>query len=203
MTEVASQPSAPRRPIAARLAARLARVTPARRTWLRWLHLVMIPLTFWFMIATPDFVRRTLGPKGAAINSDLALIFVCLALAWTVHYFLHGLAGRPGPKLSPRLKRFHRVLHHTILTMLFLVPVTGFLLGLTASRLLKAGGWFPIAPPLHMERANEIIGIFHKVEFYALGGVIAVHAGFHVWRHVRLKDNALRIMAPKLLHRWL
>ena len=176
---------------------------PARRVVVKWLHLAMIPLVFWFMIATPDFVRWLLGPKGNAINSDIALLFVTLALIWCVDSMTRGMVGRPGPKLSPRLKLFHYVLHRALIVGLFLVPVGGFLLGLTASRTLKAGGWLPIAPPQHMERANEIIGKIHLWEFYALGVLAAVHAGFHIWRHVRLKDNALRIMAPRMLHRFL
>ena len=176
---------------------------PARRTWLKALHAVMIPLVFWFMIATPDFVRSIWGAKGAQINSVIALVFVILALFWSVDYFRRGLAGRPGPKLSPPLRRFHVLLHKTLIWGLFLVPVGGFLLGLTSSRLLKAGGVLPIAPPMNWPTANEIVGTLHIIEFYTLGAVVAVHAGFHVWRHVRLGDNALRIMAPKVLHRFL
>ena len=183
-------------------AAAMARI-PARRVYVKALHGAMIPLTFWFMIATPDVVRDLFGPTGAAINSDIALIFVALALLWSADYFLRGLVGRPGPKLSPRLKLFHRNLHRTLLWLVFLVPVGGFLLGLTSARLLKAGGWLPIAPPLGLERANEIVGLLHRIELYALGALVVVHGGFHVWRQVRLGDNALRIMAPKALHRFL
>ena len=32
---------------------------------------------------------------------------------------------------------------------------------------------------------------------------LGLHALFHIWRHLRLGDNALRIMAPKRLHRYL
>jgi len=176
---------------------------PARRTYLRVMHATMIPLTFWFMIATPDLVRSVFGGRGAAINSDIALLFVTLTLIWTVDFFVRGLAGRPGPKLSPRLKRFHHILHKTILIGLFLVPVGGFLLGLTSTRLLQAAGWLPIAPPLDLAQANDIVGTLHIIQFYTLGGIIALHAAFHIWRHVKLRDNALRIMAPRFLHRFL
>jgi len=179
------------------------RALPARRTWLKALHGVMIPLTFWFMIATPDVVRAIFGPRGAALNSKIALVFVTLCLIWTVDYLRRGLAGRPGPKLPPRARRFHQILHKTIIWGLFLVPVGGFLLGLTSHRLLMAGGIVPIAPPMNWPHANEIIGTLHIVQFYTLGAIIAVHAGFHIWRHVHLRDNALRIMAPKALHRYL
>jgi cytochrome b561 len=33
--------------------------------------------------------------------------------------------------------------------------------------------------------------------------LIVAHLLFHVWRHFWLKDNALRIMVPKPLHKWL
>ena len=69
--------------------------------------------------------------------------------------------------------------------------------------LLKAGGFLPIAPPLGMKEANDIIGQIHIYEFYLLALIAATHAGFHIWRHLRLRDNALRIMAPKALHKYL
>ena len=133
----------------------------------------------------------------------MALVFVTISLIWVADYMRRGLAGRPGPKLGAGGKRLHRLLHHTIVWGLFGVAITGFLLGLTSSRLLKAGGFLPIAPPLGMREANEIVGQFHFYEFYLLGVIVIVHAGFHIWRHVKLKDNALRIMAPKFLYRYL
>ena len=182
---------------------RISRRLPARRIVTKWLHLAMIPLVFWFVIATPEFVQRMFGPDGHELNSDIALLFVTLTLIWTVDVFFRGLLGRPGPKLSPRLKTFHRILHRALIVGLFLIPVGGFLLGLTSSRLLKAGGWLPIAPPMGWERANEIVGTLHIWQFYALGAVVLIHAAFHTWRHLHLRDNALRIMAPKFLHRFL
>ena len=163
----------------------------------------MIPMVLWFVIATPDFVRWLWGAKGLEINSEIALVFVVMCLVWSVDYFIRGLAGRPGPKLSPRLKLFHRILHRVLIYGIMLIPVGGFFLGLTSERLLKAGGFWPIAPPMDWEHANEVVGTLHIFEFYTLAGIAVVHAGFHIWRHVKLRDNALRIMAPKWLHRFL
>ncbi|RME94527.1 MAG: hypothetical protein D6773_19485 [Alphaproteobacteria bacterium] len=83
------------------------------------------------------------------------------------------------------------------------MALTGFLLGLTSPVLLKAGGFLPIAPPMGWIEMNRIIGKVHIYQFYALAALIAFHAGFHIWRHVKLKDNALRIMVPRIFHRWL
>ena len=183
-------------------AARLNRFLPHRRTWLKFSHALMIPLLVWFVFVTPDDVVP-FGPTAFQIHSTLALIFVTISLIWVADYLRRGLAGRPGPKLGPRARVFHWWVHRIIIWGLFGVAITGFLLGLTSSRLLKAGGFLPIAPPLGLPEANEIVGQFHIYEFYLLGLIVMAHAVFHIWRHIRLRDNALRITAPKVLHRFL
>jgi len=175
---------------------------PTRRTALKWLHWTIAPLFVWFLFVTPDVVVP-FGPAAFQFHSILALIFVSLSLAWFADMLRRGLASRPGPKLSPPLRLAHRALHLTLIWGLFFVAFTGFLLGLTSPVLLKAGGFLPIAPPMGWRHLNEIVGLIHIVEFYALAGVVLAHAGFHIWRHVRLRDNALRIMAPKGLHKHL
>ncbi|SIS82315.1 cytochrome b561 [Roseivivax lentus] len=181
---------------------RLHDALPARRTWLKALHGMMIPLFVWFMLVQPRDVVP-LGPVAFQFHSILGLIFVTGAVLWSADYLRRGLAGRPGPKLSPRLRSFHGLLHKTLIWGMAFVAISGFLLGLTSHVLLKAGGVLPIAPPLGLPLPNKIIGWLHTYQFYALGVVAMVHAGFHTWRHVRLRDNALRIMAPKGLHRFL
>lgn len=173
---------------------------PRRRTVLKWMHWAMGPMLIWFILMTPDDVLP-LGLFG--FHSALALVFVTVCLAWTGMHLRKGLASRPGPKLPGWARVVHQVMHQSIIWGLFLVAFTGFLLGLTSSRLLKAGGFLPIAPPMDWPKLNEWIGAFHIFEFYLLGVIVAFHAGFHLWRHYRLRDNALRIMAPRALHRFL
>ncbi|MEQ6247287.1 cytochrome B [Sulfitobacter sp. HNIBRBA3233] len=181
---------------------RLARYLPPRRVALKWMHGLMIPLFIWFLLVTPDVVVP-MGRGWFALHSNLALIFVSLCLLWTADLMRRGLASRPGPKLRGIARAIHRPLHLTIIWGLFLVALGGFLLGLTSATQLRAGMWLPIAPPMGWDRANDIIGTLHIYQFYLLGVVIAFHAAFHIWRHIRLRDNALRIMAPKVLHRFL
>lgn len=180
----------------------LTETAMTRRTALKIVHWSILPLTAWFLLVTPSDVARA-GAWAVRLHSVLGLIFVTLALGWTADYLRRGLAGRPGPKLGPRARRLHWWLHRVLIWGLFGVALTGFLLGLTASRQLWAGGIVPIAMPLGLPDANDLVGRVHAVEFYLLAGVVAFHAGFHIWRHVALRDNALRIMAPKRLHRFL
>lgn len=175
---------------------------PARRTWLKTLHGSMLPLFIWFLLVQPRDVAAW-GTWAVKLHSIFGLIFVAMCLAWTLSLTTQGLASRPGPKLRGLARRIHRPLHLTIVWGLFGVAFTGFLLGLTASRILFAGTILPIAPPLGLPDANDWVGTLHRVEFYLLGVIVAFHAGFHIWRHYGLRDNALRIMAPKALQRFL
>jgi len=175
---------------------------PHRRTRLKWLHWGIVPFFVWFMFADPDALRR-MGPAVFQFHSTMGLIFVTLALIWTGWSLRAGLHSRPGPKLKGWARAVYRPLHLTIIWGLFLVALGGLLLGLTASFQMKAGGIIPVGVPLNMPRAHHWVGVLHTYQFYALAGVVAFHAAFHTWRHVKLRDNALRIMAPKVFHRYL
>lgn len=181
---------------------RLASHLPHQRTLLKALHYLVLPLFIWFTLVQPQDVRA-IGNWAFQMHSVFGLIFVSLALFWTALYLRKGLIGRPGPKLPIWGRMVHRVLHTVLIWGIFLVALTGFLLGLTSSVLLWAGGIVPIAPPLGLPEWNRLVGTVHAIEFYTLGAIVAAHAGFHIWRHLWLRDNALRIMAPKRLHRYL
>lgn len=175
---------------------------PTRRTFLKIVHWTMLPLVIWFVLVQPADVLA-FGPGAFRFHSVMGLIFVTLALVWTAFHLKNGLQTRRTPKLSPWAHKLHQMMHKVLIWGLFGVAFTGFLLGLTSSSLLFAGDILPIAPPLGLPKANDIVGKVHSAEFYLLAIIIAFHAGFHIWRHVRLRDNALRIMFPKAMHRWL
>lgn len=162
----------------------------------------MVPLFVWFVLVQPRDVARV-GQWAVELHSIFGLLFVSGALLWTADYMRRGLASRPGPKLPPWARVAHQWAHRFLIWGLFGVAITGFLLGLTSATVLRAGGFLPIAPALNLKEANEIIGQVHIYEFYLLAAIAAAHALFHIWRHVKLRDNALRIMAPKALHRFL
>jgi superoxide oxidase len=180
----------------------LSRLWPHRRTRLKILHFVLFPLALWFtLLDAGDNL-----PMTAAVlrfTSTLALIFVIAATIMTFDAWINGMASRPGPKLPPWAKRVHWWMHRILLAMVAFVPLVGLAIGITASRQLWAGGIVPIGVPFSLPRLNFVLGEIHKWQFYALSALIAGHALFHIWRHVRLKDNALRIMAPKAWHRFL
>lgn len=180
----------------------MKRLRPNRRTVLKTLHLAIIPLFAWFVLVQPRDVARW-GVFWVDLHSIFGLVFVSAVLFWFAMYQRSGLASRPGPKLQGFARRIHRPLHLMLVWGLFAVAVTGFLLGLTSTVQLWAGDIVPIAYPMNWPRLNALVGIVHSIEFYALAALAVFHAGFHIWRHIKLRDNALRIMAPKMFHRYL
>ncbi|MGB0844216.1 MAG: cytochrome b/b6 domain-containing protein [Alphaproteobacteria bacterium] len=177
-------------------------MTRRRRLYLKIIHWLMVPLFIWFLVIGPP-QAHALGKYGFLVHSNLALVFVILCIGWTIDFVVRGLATTRTPKLPNWAKRVHWWMHRLIIWGLFAVALGGFLLGLTSNRLLKAGGFLPIAPPQSMHQANAIIGDIHILQFYALGGLIGVHAVFHIWRHYKVKDNALKVMLPKMFHKYL
>ncbi|WP_298434144.1 cytochrome b/b6 domain-containing protein [uncultured Jannaschia sp.] len=173
-----------------------------RRTWLKLIHWTTVPFFVWFLLVTPAHVASW-GWAWVELHSVFGLVFVSLALIWTADLVIRGLASRPGPKLRGTARAIHRPLHLALIWGLFGVAFTGFLLGLTASRTLFAGTVLPIAPPLGLPEANRWAGTLHTVEFYAVAAIAAIHVAYHLWRHLWLRDNALRIMVPRALHRFL
>jgi cytochrome b561 len=173
-----------------------------RRKILKIVHWSIVPLFAWFFLVQPADVAR-IGPQAERFHSVLGLVFVSLVLFWTADYLYRGLASTRAPKLSPKARTAHQLLHKVLIWGMFAVALTGFLLGLTSSTLLLAGGIVPIAPPLGLPRANAFVGLVHSIEFYGLAAIALAHATFHIWRHFFLKDNALKIMFPKYLHRFL
>lgn len=177
-------------------------IVPTRRTVLKSLHLTMIPLFVWFMTVQPDDTLRW-GPFWVDLHSVFGLMFVSVALFWFAMYLRKGLASRPGPKLQGWARKVHKPLHTIMMWGIFGVAVTGFGLGLTSSVQLWAGDLVPVAYPMGWPHLNDLVGIVHSIEFYGLAVIAAGHAAFHIWRHIKVRDNALRIMAPKVFHRYL
>lgn len=180
----------------------MSRFIPSRRSALKTMHLLMVPLFIWFLLVQPHDVVRW-GKFWVDFHSVLGLVFVSIALFWFAMYLRKGLASRPGPKLKGWARAVHRPLHLTLTWGIFAVAVTGFLLGLTSSVQLWAGDIVPIAYPMGWPKLNDIVGIVHSIEFYVMAVVASGHGAFHLWRHIKLHDNALRIMAPKVFHRYL
>ncbi|WP_371168378.1 cytochrome b [Aliiroseovarius sp. 2305UL8-7] len=173
-----------------------------RRTMIKWLHWLAFGLILYFFIVEPEGVRGSPG-LGLATHSGMGIILALVAAVWLGLFVKNGLAGRAGPKLPVWGKRFHGLSHRLLQIGLPVTVATGAFAGLAAPFAIKAFGVLQINPAAGTKGLHEFTEEIHEIAFDALVVLIVAHAGFHLWRHFMLKDNALRIMVPKMLHRYL
>lgn len=173
-----------------------------RRTALKWLHWLSFVLILYFFAVEPDESKT--DPGGAlSTHAGVGLMLAVVAAIWTAMYMSRGLAGRPGPKLPGWAKKLHPLGHKVLQVGLPVMVGTGALAGLLAPFAIKAFGAIPINIAAGSKTLHGLAEEVHEIVFDALIIVIVGHALFHLWRHFILKDNALRIMVPRILHRYL
>lgn len=173
-----------------------------RRTTLKWLHWLSFFLIIWFWLVEPEDVER-LGSAALATHAGKGTLLAVLAAVWTALYLCKGLASRAGPKLPGWARRAHPLVHRTLMWGLPAVVLSGALAGFAAPYAIRAFGVLPIFPGIGSKGLHSLFQDVHEIAFNTFLIVLVVHVLFHVWRHYMVKDNALRIMAPKALHRYL
>ncbi len=173
-----------------------------RRTALKWLHWLSLGLILYFFLVEPDENRANPG-LALATHAGIGLLLALVVGVWTLVYLRKGLMGRAGPKLPGWGKKFHHLSHKGLQIGLPVMVATGALAGLLAPFAIRAFGVVPINFTWGSKTLHELAEELHEIAFDALLILIIAHGIFHLWRHFLLKDNALRIMAPKVLHRYL
>ena len=177
-----------------------------KRTLVKWLHWLAFALMLYFFFVEPEVERGTAAAKSAMLSTHagMGMLLGIVALLWTVIYWRHGALGRPGPKLPGWGKRMHRVVNIGLYWMLPLTVLSGGIAGLASDYPVLGFGVIPLNPAgWGTASLHGIAEEIHEIVFDATLILILAHLGFHVWRHYRLRDNALRIMFPKALHKWL
>ncbi len=111
----------------------------------------------------------------------LTWAFVLACAGFAASGLVFGLMTRPGPKLTGALRLAHPWLHRA---MYVLAAAAALVVGAEA-----------LGRPLP--------GISGSLAQMVLFSAAALHAIYHLWRHTALRDNALRIITPRALHRFL
>lgn len=173
-----------------------------KRTIIKWLHWLCTGLILYFFLVEPE--DSQIDPGGAlSTHAGVGLLLAIIVLIWFSVYLAKGLASRPGPKLPPWAKRAHPLMHKALYIGLPVMLLTGGLTGLLAPYIIKGFGFIPLTLTTGSEDIHDILEEVHEFTFDVLIVLVVAHMLFHIWRHIRLKDNALRIMAPKILHKYL
>ena len=173
-----------------------------RRSAIKWLHWLSFFIIVWFYFVEPESVQQ-LGAAALATHAGMGVILAVVTAIWFTMFWRKGLAGRAGPKLPGWAKAIYPYAHKFLYIATPLLVLTGALAGFAAPYVIRAFGLFPINPGFGGRSIHEFFVQIHEIAFDILVIAIVAHILFHLWRHFRLKDNALRIMMPKVLHRWL
>ena len=173
-----------------------------RRTAVKWLHWSSFGLMAYFFFVEPENVR-TLGGAALATHAGMGTILGLIVGAWMWMFLRRGLASRPGPKLPGWARTGHGMMHRALMWGSLLVVLSGALAGFAAPYAIHLFGVVPLFPGIGADALHEIMQDLHELAFDVMLIAIALHVAFHLWRHYAVRDNALRIMAPKLLHKYL
>ncbi|MEL6451936.1 MAG: cytochrome b/b6 domain-containing protein [Pseudomonadota bacterium] len=173
-----------------------------RRTALKWLHWLCFGLILWFWAVEPQDVAR-LGGAALATHAGMGTLLAVLTAAWAAMFLRKGLASRPGPKLPGWARRAHPAMHKALLWGLAGVVLSGALAGFAAPYAIALFGVIPVFPGIGSDAIHGVFEDLHEIAFNLILIALALHVAFHLWRHYMVKDNALRIMVPRALHRYL
>lgn len=173
-----------------------------RRSAIKWLHWLAFGLILYFYLVEPE--ENRVDPAGAlSTHAGVGILLAIVVTIWFVMFLTKGLAGRAGPKLPPLAKKAYPWMHKGLYVGMPIMMITGGLLGLAAPYVIKGFGVIPLGTGAGGKGLYDFLEEIHEISFDALIIGIVLHGVFHIWRHYALKDNALRIMAPKVLHKYL
>ena len=177
-----------------------------KRSTLKILHWLAFGLIGYFFLVEPHVSERVpdnLKTAALATHAGMGMILALVSFLWLV-LWPKGPTGRAGPKLPAMAKRVHRFLNVGIFWILPLMVLSGALAGLLANYPVLGFGVIPLNPTgWGNATVHGLAEEIHEVLFNVTLAFIVAHAGFHLWRHFWVKDNALRIITPIVLHKYL
>ena len=178
-----------------------------KRAFLKFLHWTTAGIILYFFLIEPDLSDGASAMDKTAelsTHAGMGILLSVIVTIWTVIFLKSGLIGRAGPKLPDWASRIYPLMHKGLYLAMPIMLVTGLLVGLTAPFQVMGFGVIPLNVPwLGGTAINDIANGVHEFSFDVLIIMIVVHAVFHVWRHYLLRDNALRLIMPKSLHKYL
>ena len=177
------------------------------RKLLKWVHWLSAGLILYFVFVEPDLPEHgsDLAKTDAlSTHAGMGALLGLVVLFWMVMFAINGPAGKPSPRLQGWQRPAFQILNRGLYFILPIFMMTGLAAGLAAPFLVSAFGLFPLNfAGMGSEAAHGFIEEIHEISFDILLYTVIAHAGFHIWRHYRLKDNALRVMVPQKFHKYL
>ena len=128
-------------------------------------------------------------------HKSVGMTLLGLALLFVIWKAINRRPDRlPDDRFSQTLSK---IVQHSLLTIMVLMPLTGFLLSCAAGRSVSFWGWFnfPNILPKSKMLAN-VFGTTHEVLAYAIVALVSLHVVGAIRHHFFLKDNTVKRILP-------
>ena len=163
---------------------------------MRVLHWAMAALVI-SMLAAGMLMIRSLEPWQLTIitfHKAFGVIAVILVAVRLLNRIRHQLPALPDG-LSALQKTAATSSHWLLYSLLFAMPVSGYLMQYFAARPIEMFGWFRLPTALQVDIYNyALFRELHGWLAVALTAVIALHVGAALHHHFIRKDNVLKSM---------
>jgi len=118
--------------------------------------------------------------KGGSAAAGLRWAFVIAGAVWIALLLKGGMLGKPGPKLTGLFRSAYPLMHYGMYALVGIAVIANAidLLGYS----VETAAW------------NSLLVLFVASIFHSI---------FHLWRHTTLNDGAIRMMTPKIWHKYL
>ncbi len=173
-----------------------------KRTRLKILHWLTAALILYFFLVEPEDVRE-LGAAALTTHAGAGVILGLIVGTWMLGFLRNGIISKPGPKLPQWARKTHKYGYGALYLMMPIMVLSGAMAGFAAPYVIHAFDLLPINPGFGTKNLHDWAEEVHEIVFNITIATILGHTLFHLWRHFWLRDNALRIMAPKMLQKYL
>ena len=178
---------------------------PIRNTTLRWgsiaqlFHWVIVVLVITQFVLANEYHHLPLGLAKLGViakHKSVGITIFALAVLRLVWRFLN-----PTPQLPDTLKPYERVLanvtHFALYAILFLMPITGWIMSSARSFPVSWFGLFQLPDLVAPNRPlYDVLQETHDTLAWLLVGVATLHLLAALKHHFVLKDDTLRRMLP-------
>ena len=164
----------------------------------KWLHWIMAVVLLFDLTVAQGFTDMPASEKGEILmgHSSIGSILLLLVL-----FRLFWRYRNPSPALPSTLADWQRIAskasHHTLYTLMVIVPLTGFYIADYSPIAVMPFGSFVLGGEGFTEEGFLAVRNVHEIATQALIALIALHFGAALFHRLIQKDGVFQRMAPR------
>jgi cytochrome b561 len=164
----------------------------------KWLHWLMAVVLLFDLTVAQQFSTMPAADKGEILMGHSSIGSVLLLL---VVFRLFWRYRNPAPALPSDMAGWQRIAskasHHTLYTLMVIVPLTGFYIADYSPIAVMPFGSFVLGGEGLTEAGFQAVRSAHEIATEALIVLIALHFGAALYHRLFQKDGVFQRMAPR------